>query len=142
SFPPSVVKYSQEATIHGADNASTYDSVQFVSPRSPTVRVIQNPDNSGSAKGYDEALKHVTEDIFCVLNSDVEVSERWLNPIAEIFNNQPETAIIQPKILDYKNKNYFEYAGAAGGFIDKFGYPFCRGRLFHSIEKDRGQYND
>jgi hypothetical protein len=141
-FLPSVIKYSQEATIYVADNASTDNSVHFVKHHFPTVKIIQNTENGGYAKGYNEALKHVTEDIFCLLNSDVEVTEGWLNPITETFKKQPETAIIQPKILDYKNKNHFEYAGAAGGFIDKFGYPFCRGRLFDSIEEDLGQYND
>lgn len=80
--------------------------------------------------------------MFCLLNSDVEVTENWLKPIIETFNKNPKTAILQPKILDFKNKAFFEYAGAAGGFIDKYGYPYCRGRIFDTIEKDNGQYND
>jgi len=80
--------------------------------------------------------------VFCLLNSDVEVTKHWLPPILNTFNNNPETVIIQPKILDFKNKAFFEYAGAAGGFIDKYGYPYCRGRIFDTLEKDNGQYND
>ncbi|MEO8773952.1 MAG: glycosyltransferase family 2 protein, partial [Gelidibacter sp.] len=141
-FLPSVIMHSEEAVIYVADNASTDDSVEFVASHYPTVKIIQNKENGGYAKGYNEALKHVDESIYCLLNSDVEVTENWLKPIAILFKTEAETSIIQPKILDYKNKDYFEYAGAAGGFIDKFGYPFCRGRIFDTLEKDRGQYND
>ena len=141
-FLPSVIMHSEDAIIYMADNASTDDSVAFVKAYYPTVKIIQNEENGGYAKGYNDALKHVTEDIYCLLNSDVEVTANWLGPIATIFNTETKTAIIQPKILDYKNKDYFEYAGAAGGFIDKFGYPYCRGRIFDTIEKDNGQYND
>ncbi|MDN3494043.1 glycosyltransferase family 2 protein [Winogradskyella bathintestinalis] len=141
-FIPSILKYSDDAVIYVADNASTDDSVAFVTERFPTVQVIENSENSGYAKGYNEALKHVDEPLFCLLNSDIEVTENWLQPIISEFNSDANTAIIQPKILDYKNKSYFEYAGAAGGYIDKFGYPFCRGRIFDTIEKDSGQYND
>jgi len=141
-FLPSIIKHSKQATIYVADNASTDHSVLLVKQHFPEVKIIQNTINGGYAKGYNQALKQVEEDIYCLLNSDVEVSENWLNPIFEVFNNNLETAIIQPKILDYKNKTSFEYAGAAGGFIDKYGYPFCRGRIFNSIEKDLGQYND
>ena len=109
----------------------------------PSVKIIQNKENGGYAKGYNDALKHIDEPMFFVLlNSDVEVTKNWLDPIQSEFQNNPETAIVQPKILDYKNKDYFEYAGAAGGFIDKFGYPYCRGRIFTTIEQDLGQYND
>lgn len=141
-FLPSVLMHSEDAVVYVADNASTDDSVEFVKSNFPTVKIIQNQENGGYAKGYNDALKQVDEAIFCLLNSDVEVTSGWLNPIHEIFQTQPDTAIVQPKILDYKNKAYFEYAGAAGGFIDKFGYPYCRGRIFDTIEKDIGQYND
>ena len=141
-FLPSVIKYSKEAVIYVADNASTDDSIIFVKNTFPTVKIIKNSNNYGYAKGYNEALQFVEEDIYALVNSDIEVSENWLQPIIETFNNEPNTAIIQPKILDFKNKEYFEYAGAAGGFIDKYGYPFCRGRIFDTIEKDNGQYND
>ncbi|WP_299113723.1 glycosyltransferase family 2 protein [uncultured Winogradskyella sp.] len=141
-FLPSVVKHSNEAKIYVADNASTDDSVAFVTEHFPTVELIQNSKNSGYAKGYNDALKTVEEPLLCLLNSDVEVTKDWLLPILKIFNSEAQIAIIQPKILDHKNKSYFEYAGAAGGFIDKYGYPFCRGRIFDTIEKDQGQYND
>jgi hypothetical protein len=141
-FLPSVILFSPEATIYVADNASTDDSIAFVKTNFPKVRIIQNESNFGFAQGYNEALKHVDADIFALVNSDIEVTENWLKPILATFENEPKTVIIQPKILDFKNKEYFEYAGAAGGFIDKYGYPFCRGRLFDTIEKDNGQYDD
>ena len=141
-FLPSVVEYSKEASVYIADNASTDDSVAFVKALFPTVKIILNANNGGYAKGYNEALKNLNEDILCLLNNDVEVTKNWLFPIIEIFKNNHRTAIAQPKLLDYKRKDHFEYAGAAGGFIDKFGYPYCRGRIFNTIEKDHGQYND
>ena len=141
-FLPSVVKNSPEATVYLADNASSDDSISFVTSEFPTIQIIKNAWNFGFAQGYNEALKEVDAEIFALVNSDVEVTPNWLQPIIETFQNYPQTAIIQPKILDYKRKDYFEYAGAGGGFIDKFGYPFCRGRIFETIEKDLGQYND
>lgn len=141
-FLPSIVRFSPEATIYVADNASSDDSISFVKHTFPSIKIIQNTDNFGFAKGYNQAMRFVEEDYYALVNSDIEVTENWLVPILEIFENQPETAIIQPKILDYKNKEMFEYAGAGGGFIDKYGFPFCRGRIFQSIEKDLGQYND
>ena len=141
-FIPSVIAYSNEASIYIADNASTDHSVDFIKAEYPFIKIIQNNSNNGYAKGYNDALKHINADVFCLLNSDVEVSKNWLSPIIKTFNKNPNTAIIQPKILDFKNKAYFEYAGAAGGFIDKYGYPYCRGRIFNTIEKDNNQYND
>ena len=141
-FLPSVVKYSQEADIYVADNASTDDSVAFVKANFPTVKIVVNENNFGFAQGYNEALKHIDAEIYALVNSDIEVTENWLKPIIETFENEPKTAIIQPKILDFKRKEYFEYAGAAGGFMDKYGYMFCRGRIFETLEKDNGQYND
>ena len=141
-FLPSVLLYSEEATIYVADNASTDDSITLLKSEFPSVKIIQNKENYGFARGYNECLHAVEEDIYCLLNSDVEVTQDWLKPILTLFEKQANTAIIQPKILDYKQKTHFEYAGAAGGFIDKFGYPFCRGRIFDSIEKDKGQYDD
>tara|TARA_R110002124_G_scaffold90118_3_gene230055 strand:+ start:1239 stop:2231 length:993 start_codon:yes stop_codon:yes gene_type:complete len=141
-FLPSVIKYSNDAQIYVADNASIDDSVAFVSEHFPMVKLIQNTENSGYAKGYNNALKRVEEPLLCLLNSDIEVTENWLKPILDEFNTDVNTAIIQPKILDYKNKSHFEYAGAAGGFIDKYGYPYCRGRIFDTLEEDKGQYND
>lgn len=141
-FLPSVVRFSGEATVYVADNHSSDDSVGFVEKHFPTVRIIRNAGNFGYAKGYNEALKFVEEDIYALVNSDVEVTENWLAPIVELFSRDEKTAIVQPKILDYRRKGYFEYAGAGGGYIDKFGYPYCRGRIFDTIEYDNGQYED
>ena len=141
-FLPSVISHSNEATIYVADNASTDDSVNFIKSNFPSVQIIQNTENGGFAKGYNDALKDIDADIYCLLNNDVEVTENWLSPIISIFKSDPNTIIIQPKILDYKHKSYFEYAGAAGGFIDKFGYPYCRGRIFNTVEKDENQYDE
>ncbi len=141
-FLPSVVAFSKDASIYVADNASTDDSIAIIKSKFPTVNIIQNKKNFGFAEGYNQALQHLEADIYALLNSDIEVTENWLEPISDTFNNNLQVAIIQPKILDYKNKNKFEYAGAAGGFLDQFGYPFCRGRIFENIEQDNGQYND
>ena len=141
-FLPSIIKFSDNATIYLADNASTDDSIAFVENHFPTIKIIKNNTNFGFAKGYNEALKCVNENILALVNSDIEVTENWLQPIVQTFENEPQTAVIQPKILDFKNRLKFEYAGAAGGFIDKYGIPFCRGRIFDSIENDYGQYND
>jgi GT2 family glycosyltransferase len=141
-FLPSVIQYSPEADIYVADNASTDDSLHFVAEHFPTVKIVKNESNFGFAGGYNEALKHIDATIYALINSDIEVTKNWLKPIITTFENEENTAIIQPKILDYKNKSHFEYAGAAGGFIDKYGYPFCRGRLFDTLEKDEGQYDD
>ncbi len=141
-FLPSVTSYSKEATIYVADNASTDNSISFIKTKYPSVKIIQNKTNGGYAKGYNDALQHVEEDIYCLLNSDIEVTPNWLNPILNTFKNEPQTAIIQPKILDFKDKTKFEYAGAAGGFIDKYGYPYCRGRLFDTLEADTNQYQN
>jgi GT2 family glycosyltransferase len=141
-FLPSIIAFSSDADIYVADNASSDDSVAFVQAHFPSVKIIVNQQNFGFAEGYNIALQSVDADIFALVNSDIEVTENWLQPIIETFKNEPQTAIIQPKILDFKNKGYFEYAGAAGGFIDKYGYPFCRGRIFETIEKDQHQYDD
>ena len=135
-FLPSVLAYSDEAKIYIADNASTDTSVDLVKRKFPSVTIIQNDGNYGFANGYNVALQQVEEDYYALVNSDIEVTEGWLAPIVSLFDSEPTIGIIQPKILDYKNKEYFEYAGAAGGFIDQFGYPYCRGRIFDSIEKD------
>ena len=141
-FLPSVIKYSEQASIYVADNASTDDSILFLKTHFPSIKLIENKENFGFAEGYNQALKQVNADIFALINSDIEVTENWLNPIINTFDNKSQVAVIQSKILDYKNKEYFEYAGAAGGFIDKYGYPFCRGRIFETLEKDTNQYDD
>lgn len=141
-FLPSIVNYSEGAEIIVADNASTDDSVKWVTENYPDVRIIQNKENGGYAKGYNEALKHVDADVFALVNSDIEVTKNWLSSIEELFESNKDYSIIQPKILDYKNIKKFEFAGATGGFIDKLGYPYCRGRIFTEIEEDKGQYNE
>lgn len=141
-FLPSVIEHSGNAAIYVADNASTDGSAAYVTEHFPTVKLIQNAENGGYAKGYNDALQLVEEPLLCLLNSDIEVTANWLQPIIAEFNANATTAIIQPKILDYNKRSYFEYAGAAGGYIDKFGYPYCRGRIFTTIEEDKGQYND
>ncbi len=141
-YLPKVISYSADAEIIVADNASTDGSVDFILAEYPNVRVILNTANEGFAKGYNLALKEVDADIFCLLNSDIAVTEGWLPPILQFFEDHAEAAIVQPKILDLKDPDNFEYAGAGGGFLDALGYPFCRGRIFQSIETDKGQYDD
>ncbi|MBT8260643.1 MAG: glycosyltransferase family 2 protein [Flavobacteriaceae bacterium] len=140
-FLPSVLKFSKEAEIYVADNASTDDSIAFIKSNYSKIKIIKNECNYGFAKGYNEAVKNLEEDVFCFLNNDIEVSENWLIPIINYYKTNKFFSIVQPKILDYKDKTKFEYAGAAGGFLDKFGYPYCKGRIFNTIEKDKGQYN-
>lgn len=141
-YLPSVLEFSADATIYLADNASTDGSVAYVRKHFPQLKIIENSTNGGFAKGYNEALKHVDADVYCLLNSDVEVTPGWLTPVLETFRERPDAAIIQPKILDLLKPDQFEYAGAGGGFLDQLGYPFCRGRIFQSLEKDHGQYDD
>lgn len=141
-FLPSVVEFSEEATIYVADNASTDKSIPYLKEKFNKVTIIQNKTNGGYAKGYNDALKNVTEDLLVLLNNDVEVTQNWLQPIINEFKRDDSLIAAQPKILDFNNKRYFEYAGAGGGFIDQLGYPYCRGRIFNTIEKDKGQYND
>ncbi len=142
-YLPSVIKFSEGlADIYVADNASTDGSIQFLEQHYPNVGIIRNTENGGFAKGYNDALEFVDADIFCLLNSDVEVTKNWLVPIRDFFLKNENAAIVQPKILDLLKKDHFEYAGAAGGFIDQLGYPFCRGRIFQSLEEDKGQYDD
>lgn len=141
-FLPTLVKYSSDATIFVADNDSNDNSVEFVRNNFPAVKVIINRTNEGYAKGYNDALKQINAEYFVLINSDIEVTKNWLSPIIDIMNADFNIAACQPKILNYNNKKLFEYAGASGGFIDKLGYPFCRGRLFNSLEEDKGQYND
>jgi GT2 family glycosyltransferase len=142
-FLPSIVKFSSdEAEIYVADNASEDTSISYIKHHFPCVKIIKNTENGGYAKGYNDALQKINADIYCLINSDVEVTQNWLNPILTVFNTDENTAIIQPKILAFKDKTNFEYAGAAGGFIDLYGYPYCRGRVFNDIEKDRNQFND
>ena len=141
-YLPYVMQFSPGADIYVADNASTDDSVAYLRQHFPTVGIIQNKSNGGFAKGYNEALAHVKADVYCLLNSDVKVTLNWLDPVRKLMEENRDAAIVQPKILDLLNKERFEYAGAAGGFLDQLGYPFCRGRIFQELEEDKGQYDD
>lgn len=142
-FLPSVVNFSSElADIYVADNASTDNSIKYIKEFYPSIKIIENIRNEGYAKGYNDALCAVDADIYCLLNSDVEVTKDWLTPVLDVFKTDKNTAVVQPKLLDFKDKNKFEYAGAAGGFLDLYGYPYCRGRVFNSLETDTAQFND
>lgn len=141
-FLPSVVAGTyREKTVIVADNASTDDSIYFLETQYPQVRIIKLDRNYGFARGYNEALKQVSAEIYVLLNSDVEVSSNWIEPILNVFELYPNAGACQPKILSYGNKEYFEYAGAAGGWIDYLGYPFAKGRIFDICERDNGQYD-
>jgi len=141
-FLPSVIQYSQKADIYVIDNLSTDDSIEFLQHNFPSVTIITNDKNYGFAGGYNEGLKKIDADYYCLLNSDVEVTENWIDPVLELFENNSEIVALQPKILAYDNKKFFEFAGAGGGLIDNLGYPYCRGRVFDHLEEDKGQYND
>lgn len=142
-FLPSVVQYSQRewADVIVADNASSDDSISFLKSKYPDIQLIQLDKNYGFADGYNRALEQLSHTYFVLLNSDVEVSKNWLDPIYETFENNADIAAAQPKIKAYHQKGSFEYAGAAGGFIDYLGYPFCRGRILDNIEVDNNQYD-
>jgi GT2 family glycosyltransferase len=142
-FLPSVVQFSEgQADIYVADNNSSDDSIDFLLKNYPQVEIVQNETNGGYAKGYNDALARINADVYALVNSDIEVTEGWLNPVIEEFKKNRKTGIVQPKLLDFKDKSKFEYAGAGGGFVDFMGYPFCRGRIFMELEKDKGQYDD
>ena len=141
-FLPSVIQFSAPHKIIVADNASNDDSISVLKNKFPSVQIIENKTNGGFAKGYNDALKHVNAEYYVLLNSDVEVSEGWIDKAIELMDKDANIAACQPKILDFKNRTKFEYAGAAGGFIDKYGYAFCRGRIFNSLEEDSKQYDN
>ena len=142
TYLPSVVEHRKEHVIYLADNASTDGSIAWTATHYPEVKIIAMGENRGYAGGYNAALDSVPEEVVCLLNSDVAVTAGWCDFIVRRFEIDPKLAACQPKILDDKKKEFFEYAGAAGGFIDRYAYPYCRGRLFDSIEKDLGQYDD
>ncbi|WP_288437925.1 glycosyltransferase family 2 protein [uncultured Chryseobacterium sp.] len=141
-FLPNVLQFSQNADIYVIDNLSTDDSVEFLQNNYPTVHIIRNNKNYGFAGGYNEGLKSIHHEYYCLLNSDVEVTGNWTEPVLELMEKNPSISAVQPKILSYHNRSYFEFAGAAGGLIDNLGYPYCRGRVFDDLEEDKGQYND
>ncbi len=141
-FLPTVIKYSSPHKIYVADNGSYDDSITYLQTNFKEVTIINNAGNFGYAEGYNLALKKIDADFYVLLNSDVEVSENWIEPIVMLMQSNEKIAACQPKLLDYNKRNLFEYAGASGGFIDNYGYPFCRGRIFNSIEEDKNQYNN
>ena len=141
-FLPTIIDKSRNANIYVADNASTDGTVEYIKENFTNVNVIQNYSNDGYAKGYNDALKNLNEKYFVLINSDIEVTDNWLNPIIDLMEDNIDIAACQPKILDYNNRNKFEYAGASGGYIDTLGYPYCRGRIFSDIEEDSNQYDD
>lgn len=138
-FLPSLSKFTTNAELYVIDNNSTDDSLVFLNKHYPKIHQVPLKKNYGFAKGYNEGLKQIKADVYCLLNNDVKVTENWLPPIQKAFETE-EIAIAQPLILQLENQNHFEYAGAAGGFIDAFGFPYCRGRIFDSIEKNNMQY--
>ncbi len=143
-FLPSVIEHSniEGVEVIVADNASEDASIKIMQEQFPQIRIIELEKNYGFARGYNEALKQVEAEYYLLLNSDVEISEGWLSPLIDLMDRDKSVAACGPKILDYKKKTHFEYAGAVGGFIDKYGFPFCRGRIFTSVEEDLGQYDD
>ena len=141
-YLPSVLQYSRdEAVVYVADNASTDDSVEMLQKHFPEVRRILLEQNWGFAEGYNKALLQIEAEYYLLLNSDIEVTHHWLTPMIEYLDSHPDVAACQPKLLSIVDKDRFEYAGACGGFLDKYGYPFCRGRIFETVEEDNGQYD-
>ncbi len=142
-FLPSVIEYSKDdSEIWVADNCSTDGSVELLREQFKDVKLIQNESNGGFATGYNVALRQIKADYYILLNSDIEVTAGWINPVIKLMESDSKIGACQPKIRSYSQKSKFEYAGASGGFIDRLGYPFCRGRLFMSLETDEGQYDD
>ena len=141
-FLPNVIEYSrQDAEIWVADNSSSDGSMHLLETQFPQVKTIVLEQNFGFAEGYNRALRQIEADYYVLLNSDVEVSHHWLTPLIEFMDSHPQVAACQPKLLAEYDKDSFEYAGACGGFLDKYGYPFCRGRIFGTVESDNGQYD-
>lgn len=142
-FLPSVIKYSRgDADVIVADNASTDDSMAWLDANFPQIRQIRLDENFGFAEGYNRALRQVDAEYYVLLNSDVEVTHHWLTPLVEAMDAHPDIAACQPKLLSVADRDAFEYAGASGGYLDRYGYPFCRGRIFDTVEDDNGQYDN
>ncbi|MDA0196478.1 MAG: glycosyltransferase family 2 protein [Bacteroidetes bacterium] len=141
-FLPAIVRYSEGQVIVVVDNASTDQSAKLINEKFEGVRLIELANNNGYAGGYNESLKLIDSEYYVLLNSDVQVTENWINPVIKLMDSDPSITACQPKILSYKQKDRFEYAGASGGFIDFLGYPFCRGRIFNTTERDDGQYDN
>ena len=141
-YLPSVLQYSRdEATVYVADNASTDGSLEMLREHFPEVKLIVLDKNWGFAEGYNKALRQIEAEYYLLLNSDIEVTHHWLTPLVEYLDSHEEVAACQPKLLSLADRDMFEYAGASGGFLDRYGYPFCRGRVFDTVERDNGQYD-
>ena len=140
-FLPSLCKYTSKTyQIYIIDNCSEDDSVNFIKKNFDRIKVIKLNKNYGYAKGYNIGLKNINAEIICLLNNDVEVSKNWTEPIIQQFKKEKNTAVIQPKLKNQEDKRYFDYAGAAGGFLDKYGYPYCNGRIYNVVDTDENQY--
>ena len=141
SYMPSIVQNSPEASIYLIDNGSNDNSINYIKKKFPLIKLVLHKKNLGFCDGYNKAVSKIDAELICFMNNDVTVKNKWLPPIIDHFKKNPKTVIAQPHILDLKSPEYFEYAGAAGGFIDRLGYPYCRGRVFNSVEKDFGQFD-
>ena len=141
-YLPSVLEHSRtQATVYVADNASTDDSIDLLRSEFPECRLILLDRNYGFADGYNKALRQVDAEYYLLLNSDIEVTSQWLTPLIALMDTHPDVAACQPKLLSVADRTRFEYAGACGGYLDRYGYPFCRGRIFDNVEQDQGQYD-
>ncbi len=141
-YMPSVLNYSRdEATVYVADNASTDESLTLLRDHFPECRLIVLEQNWGFAEGYNKALAQIDAEYYLLLNSDIEVTHHWLTPLVQYMDSHQDVAACQPKLLSVFDHDQFEYAGASGGYLDRYGYPFCRGRIFETVEQDDGQYD-
>ena len=141
-FLPSIISNSQDCDIIVGDNCSTDKSIQLLETSFKEIKVIKLDKNYGYAEGYNQLIKQVSNEFIALVNSDIEATQNWTESLVATLDSNEKIVAVQPKILSYNKRNEFEYAGAAGGYIDRYGYPFCRGRVFNSIEEDFGQYND
>jgi GT2 family glycosyltransferase len=141
-FLPQIINTSNNYPIIIGDNASTDGSIVYLQTHFPQVRCIEFKDNLGYAEGYNQLIQQVTHEYLVIMNSDISTTDNWLAPLITFLQENPNTAAVQPKIKSHKKPDYFEYAGASGGYIDQYGYPYCRGRVFETLEKDQGQYDD
>lgn len=141
-FLPTLIQFSNSTPIYIGDNASTDSSVSLIKSEFSEIHLVELKENFGYSKGYNLLLKEIKADYVAIINSDIEVTQGWLTALIKELDQNKTIAAVQPKIKSYRNREYFEYAGAAGGFLDTYGYPFCRGRLFNILEKDHGQYDD